>query len=61
MSQTEILAGSLDTGVNTTVNVTPHRTDETMAPRQDPPRTTGGGSARLTVLAGPTAAEGGRP
>ncbi len=51
MSQTETLAGSLDTGVNTTT----HRTDETMAPRQDLPGTAGGGSARLTVLAGPTA------
>ena len=52
MSQTEFLAGSLDTGVK----MTTHRTDdETMAPRQTPARATGGGSARLTVLAGPTA------
>jgi guanylate kinase len=51
VSQTEILAGSLDTGVN----MTTHRTDETMAPRQDPPRGAGGGNAQLTVLAGPTA------
>jgi guanylate kinase len=52
VSQIETLAGSLDTGVN----MTTHRTDETMAPRQDPPGTAaGGGNAQLTVLAGPTA------
>ena len=51
MSQTEILTGSLDTGVT----MTTHAKNTTNEPATGGPTAAGGPPARLTVLAGPTA------